>query len=183
VPTVERPAGIPATFEEHAKIMYDLLTLAYQGDLTRVSTFLYGREASVRTFPEIGIPDPWHPLSHHQDIPEKLEKQAKLNIFHMGLFAYFLEKLRSTADGDGSLLDHTLLLYGAGMSNSNLHIYEDLPTLVVGGQAIPTTGGRHLRFPKGTPLANLHLTLLDKIGVPVQHFGDSTGELNLLAGV
>lgn len=183
VPTVERPAGIPATFEEHGKLMYDLLTLAYQGDLTRVSTFLYGREASVRTFPEIGIPDPWHPLSHHQDIPEKLEKQAKLNIFHMGLFAYFLEKLRSTADGDGSLLDHTLLLYGTGMSNSNLHVYEDLPTLVVGGQAVPTKGGRHLRYPKGTPLANLHLTLLDKIGVPVQHFGDSTGELNLLSGV
>ena len=183
LPTVDRPGGIPATYEEHAKLMFDLLTLAYQSDLTRVSTFLYGREASVRTFPEIGIPDSWHPMSHHQDKPEALEKQAKLNSFHMELFAYFLEKLQSTDDGEGSLLDHTVLLYGSGMSNSNLHVYEDLPTLVVGGKAAGIKGNRHLRYPERTPIANLHLTLLDRVGVPEEQFGDSNGTLTTLSDV
>ena len=183
LPTVGRPAGVPETFAEHATLMYDLLTLAYQADLTRVSTFLYSREASVRSFPEIGIPDPWHPMSHHQNNPEKLEKQARLNVFHMGLFAKYLEKLRSTPDGDGSLLDHTLIVYGSGISDSNLHSYEDLPTVVVGGPATGVQGGRHVRHPSGTPIANLHRTLLSKIGVPVERFGDSTGELPLLSGV
>lgn len=180
LPVVERPSGVPATFEEHAKLMFDLLTLAYQTDLTRVSTFLYGRETSVRTFPEVGIPDPWHPLSHHQNNPTQLEKQAKLNAFHVSALAYFLDKLQSTEDGDGSLLDHTALVYGSGMSNSDLHIPENLPTLVTGAGI---KGGRHLQYPKGTPLANLQLTLLDKVGVHVDRFGDSTGELNLLSDI
>lgn len=183
LPTVGRPAGVPETFAEHAKLMFDLLVLAYQADLTRVSTFLYSREASVRSFPEIGIPDPWHPMSHHQNNPDKLEQQAKLNVFHLGLFAQYLEQLRSTPDGDGSLLDHTLLLYGSGISDSNIHLYENLPTVVVGSPATGIQGGRHLRYPKGTPLANLHRTLLSKMGVAVERFGDSTGELPLLSNV
>lgn len=183
LPVVEQPMGIPNTFEEHAKLMYDLLALAYQTDLTRVGTFLMVREASVRSYPEIGIPDSHHPLSHHQNNPEKLAKQAKLNLFHIRMFGHLLEKLRSTPDGDGSLLDHTLLLYGAGMSDSNLHHPKDVPTLVVGGKNFQISGGRHVRCPEGTPLANLQLTLLDKLGLPVERFGDSTGQLNLLSDV
>ena len=183
LPSVERPAGIPETFEAHGKLMYDLLTLAYQTDMTRVSTFLYGREASVRSFPEIGLADAWHPLSHHQNNPEQLAKQARINTFHMDLFGYFLEKLQSTPDGEGSLLDHTVLLYGSGMSDSNMHLYEDLPTLVVGGPAAQIEGDRYIRYPDGTPLANLHRTLLAKLGIPVESFGDSNGQLPMLSSV
>ena len=181
LPVVEKPMGIPASFEEHCKLMFDLLTLAFQTDLTRVSTFLMVREASVRSYPEIGISDSHHPLSHHQNNPEKLAKLAKLNLFHMTMFAAFLEKLQSTPDGDGSLLDHTLLLYGSGMSDSNLHLPKQVPTLVVGGKEHGITGSRHLQCPDGTPLANLELTLLEKLGLQVERFGDSTGELNLLS--
>jgi hypothetical protein len=183
LPVVDRPVGVPATFEEHAKLMYDLLALAYQCDMTRVFTFLYGREASIRSFPEIGVSDGWHPVSHHGDNPVQLEKQAKINIYHMKMFAYFLEKLRSTADGDGSLLDHTTILYGSGMSDSQRHMPLNLPTLIVGGPTADIKGGRHIRYPHGTPLANLHVTLLEKVGVPAEHLGDSTGELDLLSGI
>jgi hypothetical protein len=183
LPVVDRPAGVPATFEEHAKLMYDLLALAYQCDMTRVSTFLYGREASVRTFPEIGVSESWHPVSHHGDNPEQLEKQAKINSYHVKMFAYFLEKLRSTADGDGSLLDHTTILFGSGMSDSQRHMPRNLPTLIVGGPTADIKGGRHIRYPHGTPLANLHVTLLQKVGVPEEHLGDSTGRLDLLSGI
>jgi diadenosine tetraphosphatase ApaH/serine/threonine PP2A family protein phosphatase len=183
LPVLERPAGVPASFEEHAKLMYELLVLAYQCDLTRVSTFLYAREGSLRSFPEIGVPDAWHPLSHHSNSPEKLEKLARIQTYHVKMFAHFLGKLRSTPDGDGSLLDHTLILYGSGMSNSDVHLPMDVPTMVIGGPTFQLNANRHLRYEKGTPLANLHLTLLDKVGVPVEHFGDSTGELNLLSAL
>ena len=181
LPLVDQPVGVPASFEEHAKLMFDLLTLAYQTDLTRVGTFMVGKEQSNRAFPEIGVAEPHHPLSHHQNNPEKLAKQAKVNALHMQLFVQFLQKLQSTPDGDGSLLDHTLLLYGSGMSDSNLHLMWDVPTMVVGGKTFGISGGRHVRYPEATPLANLQLTLLDKVGVHVDQFGDSTGKLNLLS--
>ena len=178
LPLVEQPAGIPATFEEHAKLMFALQTLAYQTDLTRVTTMMMGREASARSFPEIGIPDTWHPLSHHAGDPVKLEKQAKLNTFHVGLLAYLLDKLQSTPDGDGSLLDHTTLLYGSGMSDSDLHLPAELPTLVVPSQGSGITGGRHVKYDGQVPLANLQLSLLQSLGMSIQQFGDSTGALS-----
>ena len=183
IPVVERPVGIPDTFEEHAKLMFDLMALAYQSDLTRVCTFLIGREISVRTYPEIGVPEPHHPTSHHQNRPEQLEKLAKINTLHMKMFAHLLERLGSTPDGDGSLLDHSVILAGGGISDSNLHIHNDLPILLAGGGAGQIKGGRHVAFGKGTPLANLHLTLLDKMGMPIERFGDSTGKLELLSNV
>ena len=181
LPVVDQPIGVPASFDEHAKLMFDLLALAYQTDLTRVGTYMFGKEQSNRPFPEIGIAEAHHPLSHHQNNPEKLAKLAKINAYHMGLFTHFLDKLKATPDGDGTLLDHTLILYGSGMSDSNLHLMYGVPTMVVGGPTFDIKGGRHIRYPKGTPLANLQLTLLDKVGVRVDHFGDSTGELNLVS--
>jgi hypothetical protein len=180
LPVVEQPAGAPTEFADYAKLMFDLLALAYQCDLTRIATFMVGRELSTRTFPEIGVPDQHHSLSHHQDNIEKLEKQAKLNVYHLQLFTHFLEKLRATPDGDGSLLDHSMILYGSGMSNSNFHYPYDVPTLMVNGRDLGIAGNRHLRYPHATPLTNLHLTMLDKMGVRVDTFGDSTGQLNLL---
>jgi hypothetical protein len=177
LPIVERPAGIPASYADHARMMFDLLVLAFQTDLTRVSTFLYGREASVRGFPEIGVPDSWHPLSHHGYDPEKLGKIAKLNEFHVGLLAYFLGRLQATPDGDGSLLDRTTILYGSGLSDSNLHTPLNLPTLVMGPGI---KGGRHVKY-QPTPLANLQRTLLEMMGVPVERFGDSTGNVGFLS--
>jgi hypothetical protein len=183
LPVVEQPIGIPALYSEHANLMFDLMAIAYQTDLTRVSTFMLSREASVRSYPEIGVADSHHPISHHANDPEKLAKIAKINKFHMQLFASFVKKLASTPDGDGTLLDHTLLLYGSGMSDSNIHYTRNVPTLVVGGgKTFNIAGGRHLRFPE-KPLSNLQLTLIEKLGLPVEHFGDSTGELNLLAGI
>ncbi len=179
LPVLEQPAGIPPTFTEHARLMFDLLLLAYQTDLTRVGTFLLARELSVRTYPEIGVPDPHHPLSHHQDNPEKLAKQGKLNMFHLQQFAYFLDRMNATPDGDGSLLDHALLLYGSGMSNSNLHLPRNVPTIVIGKEAFGITGGRHVQCPDGTPLTNLQLTLIERMGLPVEHFGDSNGQIDL----
>jgi hypothetical protein len=181
LPVVDQPAGIPATFEEHAKLMYDLYALAYQCDLTRVITFMIAHEFSGRTYPEIGVPDAHHPISHHQNDPTRLAKLAKINTYHVTLFASFLEKLRSTPDGDGSLLDHAMIVYGAGMSDSNAHDPKNLPILLAGGGTGLLKGGSHLRFPKETPLANLHLTLLDKLGVRVDKLGDSAGELPELA--
>ena len=179
LPSVEQPAGIPTEFRDYARLMFDLNVLALQADLTRISTFMMGRELSVRTFPEIGVPEQHHGLSHHQDQLEKLEKQAKLNAYHLQLYAHFLERLRDTRDGEGSLLDHTLLLYGSGMSNSNLHLPYDVPTIVVGGSTFGIKAGRHVRYPKGTPLTNLQLALLDKMGLSEDRFGDSTGRLEI----
>ena len=183
LPVVERPTGsILASFEEYAKLMFDLQVLAYQSDLTRVIAFMIGKELSSRTYPEIGVPDQHHPLSHHQSDPQKLEKLTRINAFHMSLFAYYLNRLQSTADGEGSLLDHVMLVYGSGMSNSNLHIPHKLPILVAGGRDY-VAGGRHLRFADGTPLTNLYLTMLNKVGVPVERVGDSTGRFDELSGV
>jgi hypothetical protein len=163
--------------------MLDLMVVAYQADLTRVATFLFGREKSVRTYPEIGIADPHHPTSHHLNVPAKLERLSKINTFHVQLFARFLQKLQSTPDGDGSLLDHSVILYGAGMSNSNAHIPTNLPILLAGGGGGQIKGGRHVRLPEDTPLANLHLTIIEKMGVSAERFADSTSGLQVLSEV
>ena len=178
-----KPSGIPPTFEEHARLMLDLMALAYQTDLTRVCTLMIGREQSTRTYPEIGVPEPHHPISHHQQRPEYLEKLARINIFHINLFETFLDKLRSIPDGDGTLLDHVMLLYGSGLSDPDDHNHYDLPILLAGGGAGQIKGGRHVKSPLDTPLANLHLTLLDKMGISVERFGDSTGKIELLSNV
>jgi hypothetical protein len=185
LPIVAHPAGIPGDYDDHAKLMCDLMVLAYQCDLTRVATFMMGREFSGMTYPFIGVPDAHHPISHHQNEPDKVAKVAKINQYHVGVFAYLLDKLRSTPDGDGSLLDHMIMMYGAGMADSNRHAPDDIPIVLAGGGAGGLKGGRALRFAKGTPLANLHVTLLDKFGVPTDHFGDSTGKLDdrMLFGV
>jgi hypothetical protein len=178
------PAAIPEVFGDHVKLMFDLQWLAYQADITRVFTFMYGREVGSRTYPEIGITDAHHPLSHHGDRAEQMTKYAKLNTYQTQLFAYFVEKLKSTPDGDGSLLDHTLLLYGAGLSDGNIHSHVDLPLTLVGGGA-SIKGGRHIAVSLHTPMTNLLVTMLDKAGVHVEKLGDSTGrvELETLSGV
>jgi hypothetical protein len=183
LPAFDQPAGIPRTFEEHARLMFDLQVLAYQADLTRVITFMVGHETSQRAYPEIGVPDAHHPLSHHGGNREKIEKLIKVNIYHASLFAYYIGRLGSTPDGDGSLLDHATIIYGSGMSDGNAHNHHDLPTLVVGGGAGTLKGGRHVRFPADTPVTNLFLTVLDKMGIPVEALGDSTGRVAHLAGV
>ena len=180
LPEVARPAGVPDSFDEHVTLLYDLQVLAYQCDLTRIITFMYGREQSARTYPQLGISDPHHQLTHHQNDPEKLEKCTKIQTHHAELFTAYLEKLRSIPDGDGSLLDHMVILFGAGLSNSDRHTHSPLPTVVVGG-AGTLKGGRHLVFPEGTPLTNLHVTLLDKVGVPIEKLGDSTGTFKELS--
>jgi Protein of unknown function (DUF1552) len=180
LPVVDRPVGVPATFEEHAKLMFDLQVLAYQTDLTRVITFMVGRGQSNRTYREIGVPEAHHALSHHQDDPAKLEKLHLIDRYHATLFTYYLEKLRSTPDGDGSLLDHLMILYGSDMSDPNKHWLQDLPIVLVGGAGGQIKGGSHIRYPKDTPLTNLFLTMLEKLEIPIEHFGDSTGKLDLL---
>jgi Protein of unknown function (DUF1552) len=180
LPVVEHPAGIPNTFAEHAKLMYDLCVLAYQCDLTRVMTFMLTREFSGRTYPELGINEAHHPLSHHENDPVKLASLARIDAYHITLFSHFVDRLRTTPDGDGTLLDHVMLIYGAGMADGNEHSPFDLPILLVGGGAGQLNGGRHLRYAKGTPLANLHLTLLDKLHVAADQIGDSTGEFENL---
>ena len=183
LPVVEQPAGVPATYEEHAKLMFDMQVLAYQTDLTRVITFMMGRELSGRTYAEIGVPDSHHPTSHHRDDPALYEKVIKINEFHTSLFAYYLDKLDATPDGNGSLLDNMLMLYGAGMSDSNRHDNTGLPLVLLGGGSGSVKGGRHLRYEEGTPISNLHLTMLDKMGFPLERIGNSTGALNLLSDV
>jgi len=180
LPDLARPAGVPASYADHARLMFDLQVLAFQGDVTRVVTFQLARETSNRTYPEVGVPDPHHPLSHHGNDPAKVEKIARINRFHVSLFAEFLAKLRATREGDGTLLDHSLLLYGSGMGNPNVHDHDDLPVLVAGGAAGRMRGGRHVRLARPTPLADLHLTLLDKVGVRLDSFGDSRGKVGEL---
>lgn len=183
LPVVAEPAGVPVNFEEYANLMFDLMLVAYQADLTRVCTFLIGREKSVRPYPEIGIPEAHHAVSHHQMRADLLARLAKINTHHVELFARFVQKMQSTPDGDGTLLDNSIIIYGAGMSNSNAHTPRDLPIALAGGAGGQIKGGRHLRMPAGLPLANLHLTVLDKMGVPVEHLGNSTGELKILSEV
>ena len=181
LPVVQQPAGIPPTFEEHIRLMFDLQLLAYQTDLTRVVSFMVGREISGRTYNEIGIPDAHHPLSHHLDDPVKIGTMSKINTYHVVLFAEFVEKMRSTPDGDGSLLDHSLLLYGAGMSNSNAHAAINLPVMLVGGAGGGLKGGRHITYPEDTPMANLLMAIMDSLGVPMDQVGDSNGMLDVLS--
>ncbi len=183
LPEVTQPSGVPDTYEEHAKLMFDLQVLAYQTDLTRVVTFMMGRELSGRTYAEIGVPDSHHPTSHHRDDPVLYEKIIKINEFHTGLFAWYLDKLDATPDGEGSLLDNILMLYGAGMSDSNQHDNRGLPLVLFGGGSGKLRGGRHIRYPEGTPVSNLHLTMLDKMGMPVEQLSNSTGPLELLSEV
>src|SRR5262245_39319339 len=180
---VQRPEGIPDGFEAHVTLLYDLQLLAFQSDLTRVTTFMYGREQNGRPYPQIGVPEPHHPLTHHQNQPEKMEKCARIQTYHIRLFADYLDKLRSIADGDGSLLDHVVLLYGGGISHSDRHTHGPLPTLVVGTGAGTIKGGRHLVYPEHTPLTNLQLTLLGNLGIPAEKLGDSTGQLKELSGL
>jgi len=171
------PEGIPASYEEHVKMMYDLLVLAYRANVTRVSTYMVARETSNRTYPQLGVPDGHHEISHHQNLPEAIKKNVRIQIYHVGLFAQFLEKMRSTPDGNGSLLDNSIVLFGSNMSNSNLHDHFPLPNLLVGKGAGRLKGGRHIRYPDRTPMTNLLLTLLDKAGVPLDVLGDSTGKM------
>jgi hypothetical protein len=181
LPDLDRPVGVPASYADHAKLMFDLQVLALQGDVTRVITFQLARETSTRTYPEIGVSDPHHPLTHNGGDLEKLAKVAKINEFHVSLFAYFLDKLKSTKDGNGTLLDHSVYLYGSGMGNPDKHDHVNLPILVAGGGAGKLKGGRHIRYAEPTPLANLHLTLLDKVGVHIDSFADSKGKIKELA--
>ena len=176
-PDIDRPVGVPAEFADHTRLMFDLQVLALQADITRVITFQLTRELSNRTYPEIGVPEPHHPTSHHGGDPEKVEKISKINTFHVSLFAEFLEKLKATPDGDGSLLDDTVYLYGSGMGNPSLHDHVNLPILVAGGAGTGLRGGRHIKYENGTPLANLHMTLLDRVGVRLDSFGDSDGKV------
>jgi hypothetical protein len=179
LPEYERPGiGVPERFDDHVKLMFDLQCLAYQGDITRVSTFMYGAEQRARMYPEIGLNESHHTMSHHGDSPENLLRYAKLCTWHVELFAYLIEKMRATPDGDGSLLDHSLMMIGGGMSNGNIHSHMDVPIALVGG-ASQVKGNRHVAAPMGTPLSNLHVSLLNSAGVPIESFGDSTGLLDL----
>ena len=171
------PAGIPESYEEHVKMMYDLLILAYRANITRVTTYMVSRETSNRTYPQLGVPDGHHEISHHQNLPDAIKKNIKIQIYHVGLFSQFLEKMRTTPDGAGSLLDNSIVLFGSNMSNSNLHDHFPLPNLLLGKGAGRLKGGRHIKYPDRTPMTNLLLTLLDKAGVPMDTLGDSTGKL------
>ena len=181
----DRPVGAPESYDEYAKLMLDLAALAFQADITRVFTLLLGREQTNRPYPFIGVPEAHHSISHHQNDPVKLAKAAKINTYHIQLLAYLADRLNQISDGDGTLLDHSMILQGSGLSNSDQHSHIDLPLVVVGGGGGSLKGGRHLRFPKDTPMNNLHLALLEKVGVPVEKFGDATGRVPLepLGGV
>jgi hypothetical protein len=181
LPALERPRGIPERFDEHVKLMYELQWLAFQADLTRVVTFMLGRELNFRTYPEIGLTTGHHTMSHHQERPDLLERYAKLNTYQTDVFAWFLEKLATTPEGNGTLLDQSLFLYGSAMSNPNLHAHFDLPIALVGGPTSRAGAGQHLVGPSNTPMTNLLLTMLDAVDVPVDALGDSTGRLSLEA--
>jgi hypothetical protein len=180
VPTIEKPAGVPVEFADHIKLMFDLMTLAFQADLTRISTFMMCREGSTRTYREIGVSDAHHPLTHHRNNPEWIEKVTKINCFHLEQFAYFVNKLKSTPDGDGTLLDRVMVVYGSGLADGNQHTHNDLPVLLAGAGNGAIRTGRHVRYPKETPMNNLYVAMLDHMGIPPEHIGDSTGELQHL---
>jgi hypothetical protein len=180
--TLERPIGAPQAWEEHVKLMFDLQVLALQADITRVITFQLAREVSTRTYPQIGVPEAHHPISHHSNDPGKLAKLAKINAYHVSLFSYFLDRLKSTPDGQGTLLDNSMYLLGSGMGNPDVHDHRQLPILIAGGGGGTLRGGRHINYKEPTPLANLLLTMLDKGGVKMDKFADSTGKIQELAG-
>ena len=179
LPALEQPQGAPPVFEDHLALMLDLQLLAFQSDLTRVISFMLGKEQSARPYPQIGVPEAHHPLSHHNDVPELIAHMSKINRYHTQLFSKYLERLRATPDGDGSLLDHTTILYGSGISNSTRHSGDNLPLLVIGGGAGTLKGGRHLTYSGKPTMANLLVTLMDKMDVPVERVGGSTGKLPL----
>ena len=183
MPDMDRPIGVPASYADHARLMFDLQVLALQADITRVITFQLARETSTRSYNEIGGPEPHHPLTHHGNDAEKVAKVAKINQFHVSLFAYLVEKLKETPDGDGCLLDHSMYLYGSGMGNPNAHDHINLPIMVAGGGGGKMKGGRHVRYAESTPLANLHLTLLAKTGVRMDSFADSQGKVDELLNI
>jgi len=175
----DTPAGVPDSYEEHVKLLYDLWAIAFQGDITRVTTFMMARELSTRTYPQIGVPDGHHPVSHHQNVPERMDQHAKINTYHIGLFAGFLDKLRNTPDGNGNLLDHSMILYGSGMSNGNVHSHDILPALIAGGAAGRMKGNLHVKAPLMTPLSNLLVAMLDKAGIAADRLGDSSGRIDI----
>jgi hypothetical protein len=179
LPTLDQPQGVPPVFEDHLALMLDLQLLAFQSDLTRVITFMIGKEQSARPYPQIGVPEAHHPLSHHNDVPELIAHLSKINRYHTELLSKYLTRLRATTDGDGSLLDHMTVMYGSGISNSTRHSGQNLPLLLIGGGAGRLEGGRHLKYPEKTSNANLLLTLMDKLDVPVEKIGGSTGKLPL----
>jgi uncharacterized protein DUF1552 len=185
LPSLEQPQGVPPVFEDHLALMLDLQLLALQSDLTRVISFMIGKEQSARPYPQIGVPEAHHPLSHHSNVPELIERMSKINRYHAELFAKYVARLRATPDGDGALLDHMTILYGAGISNSNAHSGDNLPLVLVGGGAGKLNGGRHLKYENKPLMANLLVTLMDKLDVPVDHLGGSTGrlEIDTLSGV
>jgi len=179
LPDMEKPIGIPEKFSEYARLMLDLQVLAFQGNMTRVATFMVGHEMGGRAYPELGFGDQHHSLTHHQGDQEKIAKVLQINIFHAKLYQYFLDRMRAVPEGDGSLLDHSLLVYGSPLSDGNMHLYRDLPVLLIAGTATGITGNRHVRYSDDMPMANLYLTLLDRLGVTVERFGDSTGRVAL----
>jgi hypothetical protein len=182
LPVMERPHAIPEEFDEHARLMMDLIVLAYQTDMTRIVSCMIAREGSNRSYRSIGVPDGHHSVTHHQNDPEKIEKVAKINHLHAQTFAYFLERMRATPDGDGTLLDHSMILYGSSISDGNAHTHDNLPLVLAGGGCGQIQGGRHIRFPKETPMTNLLLTMLSRAGVhPSGHLGDSNGFLEHLS--
>ncbi|MSO19857.1 MAG: DUF1552 domain-containing protein [Acidobacteria bacterium] len=188
LPSFERPAGVPSVFSEHVKLMFDLQVLAWQTDMTRMITFMMGREQNTRSYKELGYAEAYHSLSHHQYDPVKIAKVQQIDLLHVKCLAYFIGKLKATPDGDGTLLDHSMIVYGGALSDGNLHVHNNLPILLLGGGAgrpgaDKLRGGRHLRFPQDTPATNLFLAMLDKMGIPMDHLGDSTGKLDLLEGV
>lgn len=182
-PSIEKPSGIPIAFSDYIRMMYDLQVIAFQADLTRVTTTMVGREGSVRVYPEVGVPDPHHPLSHHRNNPEWLAKLAKINTYHTELFAYFIDRLKSTPDGDGSLLDHSMIVYGGGISDSNRHLHENLPVLLFGRGDGSLKPGRHVIYEKEIPVTNLFLSIMDKMGLRPETVGDSDGQVEHLSNV
>lgn len=182
-PSMDRPSGVPVDFAEHAKLMFDLQVVAFQTDQTRIATFMLAREGSNRTYREIGVPGGHHGLTHHRNDEEKIRKISKINRYHMELFSYFLKRLDSIQEGDGTLLDHSMVLYGSGLADGNKHTHHDLPVLVAGRAAGGLHPGRHLRYDTETPMANLYLTLLDRMGVHPETIGDSTGRLEHLTDI
>ena len=178
-PTIDKPTGIPVLYADYVNLMFDLQLIAFQTDMTRVVTMMMGREGSMRTYPEIGVPDPHHPLTHHRGNAEWIERVTKVNELHMQLFAGFIAKMKATPDGDGSLLDHSVVIYGSGLSDGNRHTHEDLPVMLV-GKGGNFKLGHHITYPQGTPMTNLYLTLLDRMGVQPEKIGDSTGMIEHL---
>lgn len=182
-PEIDKPAGIPTNFADHMRLMHDLLVIAFQADITRIATLLYSREGSSRSYPVLGFTDGHHPITHHRNLPDLVEKVTKINGYHVEQFAYFIQKLKSIKEGDGTLLDHCMVVYGSGISDGNIHSHENLPVVMLGRGNGHIKTGRHIEFKQGPPMTNLYLTLLDRLGVPTEKLGDSTGKLDHLSEI